>query len=636
MHISKSVQKGKYLIPGLFIILILVNLVIVLPEIGSFGLGILRNWDQTGLWRSARFASSANYADYIQFLKEEIPEDAIVIIPPKKVSTWELSDPPTMQFFLAPRTIVNCLTVGCGSDFIGRENTYILIMGLDRFPGTEIRPLAENISMHNDTWGVYGPADGLGTGDQIPETIPVGNLLKNIFLPLHYFIFVLAAGYFIMSLLLPNFQPWMRVGLGYGFVMGINSFVGYLLLYFGIFEKSGNVLLGITALTLLVILLLSIKNRSALNVFRDLVIRKEQFDIWVVIILLFGIGYSILSVGTGFYENDSIGVWGVKSSGIISEGLKGVITHGTNTTAYPLHIPVTLSMIRDYFGDSLPAGKLIFPLYYLSLLLVSYEFLNSTTRKDFAGLGTLVLATMPLISRHAMIGYANLSVTFYLVAGVILLNKALTANTDILPALSGLFFGFVIWTRPEGLWFSAAIYILIFVRLLISDHQYKWRQYFLMIAPPLLLTGVWIITKNQFYIVINPAERNINTLIQNFLAGIFNFDELTQILGYFFKIIFDVRNWGSIGLGMIAAIILTFVSKSKMRYYNWLIWSVSIICILLMIGMYYVLSFDDSAGLDWWLTSGFYRMIMPGAVLMWLGIVSVFTAAAKEEVEAAL
>ena len=68
---SKSFQIEKHLIPGLLILLILVNLVVVVPEIGSFGVGILRNWDQPGLWRSARFAYSANFADYIQFLEKK-------------------------------------------------------------------------------------------------------------------------------------------------------------------------------------------------------------------------------------------------------------------------------------------------------------------------------------------------------------------------------------------------------------------------------------------------------------------------------------------------------------------------------------------------------------------------------------
>ena len=152
----------------------------------------------------------------------------------------------------------------------------------------------------------------------------------------------------------------------------------------------------------------------------------------------------------------------------------------------------------------------------------------------------------------------------------------------------------------------------------------------MMVAPPLLLTGIWLITKNQFYNLIDPAESNINSLIQNVSGGIFHFDELGQIIKYFVNILFDIKIWGSIGLGMIAAIILTLISKPKDRKFNWFAWSIPIISILLMIGMYYVLSFDNLAGLDWWLTSGFYRMIMPGAVLLWLGIVRVLNAAAKE------
>lgn len=627
---SKSFQKEKHLIPGLFIILILVNLVVVVPEVGSFGLGILRNWDQPGLWRSARFAFSANFADYIEFLREEIPEDALVIIPPENISSWALADTPTMQFFLAPRRIINCITVECGSEFIGRENTYILIMGLHRFPGEEIRPLIENISMHNDSWGVYGPSDNLGNGVETPETPAINILLIDIFLPMLFFVFLLAAGYFFVSLLLPNYHPWMRFGLGYGLLSGGYSFFGYLLLYFGVFKEIGSVFQFITAAVILIMVLLSIKSKSNLNVFQDLVFRKEQVDIWIVIILLLGVGYAILAAGSGFQETDSIILWGVKASGIMSEGLQGVISHGTNTTAYPLHIPVYLSMIRENFGDYLPAGKLIFPIYYLSLLLVSYDLLKTKTSIGVAGLGTLVLATMPLISRHAMIGYANLTITYYLVTGVILLNKVINDNKDNLSILTGLFFAFVIWTRPEGLWFSAAIYILIFTRLLTIDNPNKWREGLLIVTPPLLLTGIWIITKNQFYILVDPVEGNINSLMRNISEGAFHVKGLSRIVGYFLKNLFVFTSWGTIGIGIVAAILLTSISKPKTRQDNWFIWSVSIISILVVIGMYYVISYDNTAELEWWLTSGFNRMIMPGVVLLWLGIVNALSAAAKE------
>jgi hypothetical protein len=58
--------------------------------------------------------------------------------------------------------------------------------------------------------------------------------------------------------------------------------------------------------------------------------------------------------------------------------------------------------------------------------------------------------------------------------------------------------------------------------------------------------------------------------------------------------LFNFRSWGTIGVGMIAVIILTLISKPITRQTNWFIWSISIISILLVIGMYYVFSFDNT------------------------------------------
>jgi len=76
--------KKRSIVIGLFIVLIVINLIYIMPDMGSFGLGILSNLDRTGTWRSAKFARSGNFADYVIFLRTEIPETGIVIIPPRR------------------------------------------------------------------------------------------------------------------------------------------------------------------------------------------------------------------------------------------------------------------------------------------------------------------------------------------------------------------------------------------------------------------------------------------------------------------------------------------------------------------------------------------------------------------------
>ncbi len=107
-------QKKKSILIGLFSLMIVINLIYIVPDMGSFGLGILSNLDRTGTWRSAKFARSGNFADYLMFLREEIPETGIVVIPPEEVSMWTLSNKNAMQYFLNPREVQNCTTIDCG------------------------------------------------------------------------------------------------------------------------------------------------------------------------------------------------------------------------------------------------------------------------------------------------------------------------------------------------------------------------------------------------------------------------------------------------------------------------------------------------------------------------------------------
>ncbi len=167
----------KYSRQTFYIILILINLVLLVPEVGSFSLGIIRNINHDGMWRSAKFANSSNLADYLEFLKQEIPEDAVVIIPPEEVSSWALSDSPAMQFFLAPREIKNCTTIDCGTASLDKENTYTLIMGLNQFPGDNIQGRDVNIRMYNDTWGFFGPFQ---EQEAIFDQVDMGVLQQNM------------------------------------------------------------------------------------------------------------------------------------------------------------------------------------------------------------------------------------------------------------------------------------------------------------------------------------------------------------------------------------------------------------------------------------------------------------------------
>jgi hypothetical protein len=46
--------------------------------------------------------------------------------------------------------------------------------------------------------------------------------------------------------------------------------------------------------------------------------------------------------------------------------------------------------------------------------------------------------------------------------------------------------------------------------------------------------------------------------------------------------------------------------------------------IVMIIGMYFLTSFDPDHDLSWWVTSGLNRMLFPGVIILWLGIIGAY------------
>lgn len=613
----------KYSRQTFYVILIFINLVLLVPEVGSFTLGIIRNINRDGMWRSAKFANSSNLADYLEFLKQEIPEDAVVIIPPEEVSSWALSDSPAMQFFLAPREIKNCTTIDCGTAFLDKENTYTLIMGLNRFPGDIVEGRHDNIRMYNDTWGVFGSFQEQEAISDQANTGGTATKYGFIFLQIFSVVLFLLMGYIATNSLLPDNPPWLNLGLGYGLLLGTYSFLGYLVMYFELITSPKSILFLFAGLSILISIWIIINDKARFSHLRLLFNRNVFSDYWLLLIIIFGLGFSFFSIGSGFAGTDAHVLWGPKAVGIIVDGLPGVVTRGTNTTIYPLHIPMMLAMLLDAFGDTLPAAKIIFPLYYFSLILIFYEYLKKNFGNPLSGLSTIVLATMPLIARHARLAYANLPLTYYLVVGVILILTASSYSDKfhrrVLLALAGIFMAFSVWTRPEGIYLAFAI-VLIGIFYSAKINKSSISQYLWLIIPPVILTLIWKLTSRHFYLGVAEAESSLILLVTNFSQGIYKLDNISAIILFLLKELFNYQTWGVIGLGLIAAVMFGLYGKRNFIPGSSMIFLAAATLISIVIAMYYVLPLYGNPDVYWWLGSGFNRMILPGVSLLWLGV----------------
>ena len=175
--------------------------------------------------------------------------------------------------------------------------------------------------------------------------------------------------------------------------------------------------------------------------------------------------------------------------------------------------PILLPLLQTYSYFSIGTlnenlMKLIFPLFYISLLIVNYGFLrikyseinpkvnnnsvkikkdNRILRKNYPKITSLfftfILSTVPIIFDHSYIEYTNLVFAFYLYLSVMFMIlwirfKDDSLNTNRLIILSAIFASQLPLLRSEGILFLAFIFILFAFYLFKSkDHIFKSNKY---------------------------------------------------------------------------------------------------------------------------------------------------------------
>jgi len=217
----------------------------------------------------------------------------------------------------------------------------------------------------------------------------------------------------------------------------------------------------------------------------------SQGWLWGTLIALVIVA-ALIAVGRSYSSWDANAIWAVKGYGIALTGtVFGGEGWGAWGLAYPLNTPLQIALFELVGGDDLPGSKLLFPFFYLSLLLSSYRFLRrSNVEQKMAGLAILLLATNPFIFLHATIGYANLPLASYLVMAVLWGIDGISEQQPRALAVSGLLFGLASWTRAEAISFC-----LVAIALLLVAHWItKTGKVYLApwLIPFVTISGFWL------------------------------------------------------------------------------------------------------------------------------------------------
>jgi hypothetical protein len=603
--------------------------------------GVRLTLGMPALWRSAYFSQGKKFADYVLFLNENIPAQGRVVLPPIGYGPKFLGNTPIMQFFLAPRQVLNCTDKAC-AEKLSPENTYLV--AIEDFPGEEAaRKFGQRLTF-NDGWGLFLPPGKAAVSQPAqPGFSHFLDILVAAIWPVAWLGALSLAGALLVRSLAPDLPTAMQLGLGYGLGLSLLTIIA------GLTWRAGAPLreatfLWVTGLLLLFCLALAwIRRREAASTWftpldpaamsQSTARQVKWLDPWLGAILLVTGLAAVIGTGKGYFSADEIMLWGIKGYGIAATGtLANIQAWGTNTVVYPLHVPLLIAAFKALFGETLPAAKLAFSGYYLALLLTVYAFLlwKGVSRR-IAGPATLLLATVPLVFRHATIAYANLPVSFYLVAAVLVLSAAIEggminsqgARSPHLPfLLSGLLFAAAAWTRPEGIWL-AALGVLGF--LAIARYRRRlptFKQVALLLLPLIACAAFWMVLRAAAYTRLPRQASLAENAIASTLAEDLPLDEATYVVRSLLVGLFSTSDWGVLGFAFVLTALAGLISLRKGAHSHhgasWLL-ACGGLYLAAVIGMYILTAYDTVHDISWWVSTGLERMALPAVILLWLG-----------------
>jgi hypothetical protein len=325
------------------------------------------------------------------------------------------------------------------------------------------------------------------------------------------------------------------------------------------------------------------------------------------------LGY--ISAGRSYSTFDALSMWAPKGYGIAYEGsLWGAVAWGNHKLAYPLNIQLLIASFRIFSGDVLPGSKLIFPLYFISYLLFTFDYLRRRQVGDLIALAiTLTTATVPLFVLHATIGYANLAMAAYLIPGLLWLLEGVYTENSGAQFLGSLLLGFTVWTIIEGvLYVGAGLAALAIAYLVVRKGTIRWID---ALAPLLVVGGAWLLFYLLYAAEESQAVSAFDQMWSAIRSGQIDFSDIRLIFGYARRNIFDVSTWGYLFPAGLVIIVLSLRQlKPRQNAYGFSLALVVGSLAALSLGLFYLRSFAIE-GLYDLLVRGFPRGFMSAAML---------------------
>jgi hypothetical protein len=150
-------------------------------------------------------------------------------------------------------------------------------------------------------------------------------------------------------------------------------------------------------------------------------------------------------------------------------------------------------------------------------------------------------------------------------------------------------------------------------------HSLKIRQAVLVLASIAVYGVFWMFVKAGVYA--RPAANSalLSTAIGQIMAGDLHLADGWHVISTLFMNLADIPIWGVLGIAILLVLIFSAIILMQRRGASPLSLWVGVLLFVLILGIYYLTSFDTKHDISWWVGTGLNRMIFPAVVLLWIG-----------------
>jgi hypothetical protein len=259
------------------------------------------------------------------------------------------------------------------------------------------------------------------------------------------------------------------------------------------------------------------------------------------------------------------------------------------------------------------------------LLLFTFGFLTwKGISPGRAGLATALLATAPLLFRHATIAYANLPLAYALLCGMVMLSEALHGQGDLRSHQPSLLAGAMLvaaaWTRPEGLALALAGLLAMAGMYALRGGRLASIQHIAFLALPLAgYALMWVALRGAAYTRPTGQGDMVGNALAAIYTGQLHLSEMVYILRRLVVDLFDPVTWGVLGVALLVAAWLSLRRRPRHSQASSLALP-GLVFLAAILGMYYLTSYDTTHDISWWVSTGLGRMLLPAVCLLWVGL----------------